>query len=222
MRWWRALMIPSTAAYGGARGRQPAAFQDRPAFYRAAFAYNMEYDLSRISAQRLFWSGDSKGGSRSRPTGTALLKIIKDAKLATLGKPDVFAVTLEDRAPEIADILREFFSFGTASRSDRLSLTAARRSSRRRPTEPNSMEKSASTTTKVPASRARIVRGAKGRTLRHRYEDLAQCTTTDDFADSCTRLGEWIAGPDVRLEPPSFTTRKARQDCVDANPALSV
>jgi hypothetical protein len=37
------------------------------------------------------------------------LRIVKNGTLQTLDSPDVYAVTLEDRALEVAEILRAFF-----------------------------------------------------------------------------------------------------------------
>jgi pimeloyl-ACP methyl ester carboxylesterase len=89
------------------------AFQDRPEFYRAAFAYDMERDLSRISVPTLILELTTPREDREvGRQGETLLKLVKGAKLMTLASPDVYAVTLEDRAREVADILRAFFLAG--------------------------------------------------------------------------------------------------------------
>ena len=85
------------------------AFMDRPEFYRAAFAYDMEGDLTRIEAPTLILELTTPNEDRDvGRQGDALLRLIPDAKLETLESPDVYAVTLEDRAAEVAGILRRF------------------------------------------------------------------------------------------------------------------
>lgn len=86
-------------------------FLDRPQFYRAAFSYDMEGDLTRIRVPTLILElATPKEDREVGRQGPALLKLIPGARLLTLESPDVYAVTLEDRAPEVAAILRDFFA----------------------------------------------------------------------------------------------------------------
>ena len=85
------------------------AFMDRPQFYRAAFAYDMKGDLARIKAPTLILELTTPREDREVGCqGDALLRLIPNATLETLESPDVYAVTLEDRAAEVAGILRRF------------------------------------------------------------------------------------------------------------------
>ncbi len=85
------------------------AFMDRPQFYRAAFAYDMKGDLALIRAPTLILELTTPKEDREvGRQGDALLGIIPNATLETLESPDVYAVTLEDRAAEVAGILRRF------------------------------------------------------------------------------------------------------------------
>lgn len=85
------------------------AFQDRPAFYRAAFAYDLGADLARIEAPTLILEIATPREDREvGRQGEALLATIPESTLLTLEHEDVYAVTLEDRVPQLAGILREF------------------------------------------------------------------------------------------------------------------
>jgi pimeloyl-ACP methyl ester carboxylesterase len=85
------------------------AFQDRPAFYRAAFAYDLRADLARIAAPTLILEIATPREDREvGRQGEALLATIPNSTLLTLEHEDVYAVTLEDRVPEVAQILRDF------------------------------------------------------------------------------------------------------------------
>jgi pimeloyl-ACP methyl ester carboxylesterase len=86
-------------------------FQDRPAFYRAAFEYDLGADLARILAPTLILEiatplEDREVGRQ----GEALLATIPDSTLRTLEHEDAYSVTLEDRVDELAAILREFLA----------------------------------------------------------------------------------------------------------------
>ncbi|MGE0067042.1 MAG: alpha/beta fold hydrolase [Solirubrobacterales bacterium] len=86
-------------------------FQDRPAFYRAAFEYDLGADLARIAAPTLILEIATPREDREvGRQGEALLATIPDSTLLTLEHEDVYAATLEDRVPELAAILREFFA----------------------------------------------------------------------------------------------------------------
>jgi pimeloyl-ACP methyl ester carboxylesterase len=85
------------------------AFQDRPAFYRAAFAYDLGADLARIESPTLILEIATPREDREvGRQGEALLATIPGSTLLTLEHEDVYAVTLEDRVPQLAGILREF------------------------------------------------------------------------------------------------------------------
>jgi pimeloyl-ACP methyl ester carboxylesterase len=86
------------------------AFEDQPAFYRAAFAYEMEKDLARLAVPTLVLEIVTPREDREvGRQGEELLALIPNATLHTLEHRDVYAVTLEDRAAEVAGILRGFF-----------------------------------------------------------------------------------------------------------------
>lgn len=86
------------------------AFQDQPVFYRAAFAYDMEKDLARLAVPTLVLEIVTPREDREvGRQGEELLALIPDATLRILEHEDVYAVTLEDRAAEVATMLRDFF-----------------------------------------------------------------------------------------------------------------
>lgn len=85
------------------------AFLYRPFFYRAAFAYDMEAELHALAVPVLVLElttprEDEEVGRQ----GESLLRAIPNAELVTLHSPNVYAVTLEDRPAELADIIATF------------------------------------------------------------------------------------------------------------------
>ncbi|MDR5651238.1 alpha/beta fold hydrolase [Ruixingdingia sedimenti] len=114
--WWDDALLASLAD-PAARRRvvdrvidNLEAFQDRPTFYRAAFSYDMEADLRALAMPVLVLELTTPKEDREvGRQGAAVAALIPGARLEVLDSPDTYAVTLEDRAAEVAAILRGFF-----------------------------------------------------------------------------------------------------------------
>ncbi|MDB5857658.1 MAG: alpha/beta hydrolase, partial [Ramlibacter sp.] len=114
--WWQDAIVDSPAMAHRSRVVDRAvdslqAFLWRPFFYRAAYAYDMEADLRRIRVPTLILELTTPKEDREvGRQGISLLEVIAGSELVTLESPDTLAVTLEDRAAELAAVIREFLA----------------------------------------------------------------------------------------------------------------
>ncbi len=115
--WWREDLMRHIAEAGARRNTitratdELLASESVPTLYRANFKYDLQRDLARITAPTLVLEIATPGEDHSiGRQGPGLLSMIPSAELVTLEASDYHGITLEDRAPEVAAILRGFLS----------------------------------------------------------------------------------------------------------------
>lgn len=113
--WWREDLMRNIADPAARRDAltratdELLASESIPILYTANFAYDLQRDLERITAPTLVVEiatpEEDRQFGRQGPT---LLSIMRGAELVTLEEADFHGITLENRAAEVADILRGF------------------------------------------------------------------------------------------------------------------
>lgn len=112
--WWAdgVVAVPSASVHAAAvqtAVESLQAFAHRPHFYRAAFAYDMEAELARLTVPTLILElATPKEDREVGRQGEDLLRHVPDSRLRVLEFADTYAVTLEDSAGEVATIILEF------------------------------------------------------------------------------------------------------------------
>ncbi|MGF6545806.1 alpha/beta fold hydrolase [Paraburkholderia youngii] len=82
----------------------------RPHFYRAAFAYDMEAELSKLTVPTLVLELATPTEDREvGRQGVLLEKLIRQSTLRVLECEDAYITTLEDKSEELAEIMIEYF-----------------------------------------------------------------------------------------------------------------